>query len=85
MGENALYQLIQCQMLICVSESSYESVSKCRRIFIIEKMANKESTESLFTNFDETTIEGALSRNFIVKFKTVRMSQSKHTNNQPKG
>ena len=48
-------------------------------------MANKESTESLFTNFDETTIEGALSRNFIVKFKTVRMSQSKHTNNQPKG
>ena len=63
----------------CVSESSYESVSKCRRIFIIEKMNNKKSTESLFTNSDEATIKGAVSRNFIV------MSQSKHTNNQPKG
>ena len=50
-----------------------------------EKMNNKESTESLFINFDEATIKGAVSRNFIVKFKTVRMSQSKHTNNQPKG
>ena len=71
----------------CVEESSYESVSKCRCIFIIEKMNNKESTESLFTNFDEATIKDAVSRNFIpvVKFKTVRMSQSKHTNNQPKG
>ena len=71
----------------CVSESSYGSVSKCRRIFVIEKMNNKESTESLFTNFDEATIKDAVSRNFIsvVKFKTVRMSQSKHTNNQPKG
>ena len=69
----------------CVSESSYESVSKCRCIFIIEKMNNKQSTESLFTNFDEASIKGAVSRNFIVKFKTVRMSQSKRTNNQPKG
>ena len=69
----------------CVSESSYESVSKCRRIFIIEKMNNKKSTESLFTNFDEATSKGAVSRNFIVNFKTARMSQSKHTNNQPKG
>ena len=49
---------------------------------VVEKMNNKKSTESLFTNFDEVTIKGALSRNFIVKFKTVRMSQSKLTNNQ---
>ena len=69
----------------CESESSYESVSKCRRIFIIEKMNNKKSTQSLFTNFDEATSKGAVSRNFIVNFKTTRMSQSKHTNNQPKG
>ena len=69
----------------CVSESSYESVSKCRCIFIIEKMNNKQGTESLFTNFDEASIKGAVSRNFIVKVKTVKMSQSKHTNNQPKG
>ena len=69
----------------CESESSYESVSKCRRIFIIEKMNNKKSTESLFTNFDEAASKGAVSRNFIVNFKTARMSQSKHTNNQPKG
>ena len=69
----------------CESESSYESVSKCRRIFIIEKMNNKKSTQSLFTNFDEATSKGAVSRNFIVNFKTARMSQSKHTNNQPKG
>ena len=69
----------------CESESSYESVSKCRRIFIIEKMNNKKSTESLCTNFDEATSKGAVSRNFIVNFKTARMSQSKHTNNQPRG
>ena len=48
-------------------------------------MNNKQSTESLFTNFDEASIKGAVSRNFIVKVKTVKMSQSKHTNNQPKG
>ena len=48
-------------------------------------MNNKKSTESLFTNFDEATSKGAVSRNFIVNFKTARMSQSKQTNNQPKG
>ena len=77
MGENALYQPIQCQMLIV-----YQNRLMNQFQTVVEKMNNKKSTESLFTNFNEVTIKGALSRNFIVEFKTVKMSQSKHTNNQ---
>ena len=83
MGENALYQLIQSQMLIVYQNRLMDQFQNV--VVSFEKMNNKESTESLFINFDEATIKGAVSRNFIVKFKTVRMSQSKHTNNQPKG